>query len=125
MEAVCSEAVAPGMATTGIPVHVAEDADAALACIEEIRERGEAGVLLLEEGLHEELEASGHLPLRGRGDGSTGTRGGEREEVEAAPGRAAPAILPFPGPVWVERPPAEERVLEILRRAVGYRVKLR
>lgn len=125
VEVVCSEAVAPGMATTGIRVHVVEDADAALARIGEIRDRGEAGVVLLEEELHGELEAAGHLPLRGGGDAPAGEADVEREEGEAAAGRAAPAILPFPGPVWAERPPAEEYVLEILRRAVGYRVKLR
>lgn len=125
VEVVCSEAVAPGMATTGIPVHVAGDADAALARIEEIRDRGEAGVVLLEEGLHEVLEASGRIPLRARSDVSTGPGDVAPGEAGSAAGWIGPAILPFPGPVWVERPPAEEYVLEILRRAVGYRVKLR
>ena len=46
--------------------------------------------------------------------------------VEAAHGRpkGLPVVVPFPGPSWRGLAP-EERVLEILRRAIGYRVKLR
>lgn len=102
VEAVCTAAVAPGLETTGIPVHVAGNAEQARERIDEIRGRGSAAVVLVESGLHEELEASGRLPTA-----------------------SDPVLLRFPGPIWAERPPAEEYVLELLRRAVGYRVKLR
>lgn len=105
VEAVCPEAVVPALRATGIPVHRAASADEALAQIEEIAGRGEAGVILLESGLHDELEAAGRLPGPGRLGGA--------------------AVLRFPGPEWIERPPAEEYILELLRRAVGYRVRLR
>lgn len=36
-----------------------------------------------------------------------------------------PLLVPFPGPAWREGPPPEVYLLELLRRAVGYRVKLR
>jgi hypothetical protein len=34
-------------------------------------------------------------------------------------------VVPFPGPAWEKLAPAEERVIELLRRAIGYRVRLR
>lgn len=37
--------------------------------------------------------------------------------------RALPAIVPFPGPTWRREAPAEHYIIEILRQAVGYRVK--
>jgi len=46
-----------------------------------------------------------------------------RREVERRP---VPIIVPVPTPAWGERPAdAEELILELLRRAIGYRVKLR
>lgn len=105
VEAVCTEAVAPALRATGLPVQVAGSADEAAERIREIAVRGEVGVVLLESPLHDELEENGRLPAMVRQQGT--------------------AILRFPGPVWLERPPEEEYLLELLRRAVGYRVKLR
>lgn len=105
VEAVCTEAVAPALRAAGIPVRMAGSAEEAVERIQEIAGRGEVGIVLLESGLHDELEAEGRLPGGGRLQGA--------------------AVLRFPGPVWVERPPEEEYILELLRRAVGYRVKLR
>jgi hypothetical protein len=34
-------------------------------------------------------------------------------------------VVPFPGPTWVVRPPAEEYIVELLRQAIGYRVRIR
>lgn len=98
VEAVCTSAVAPGLEATGLPVHRVDTAEEALARIGELRSGGEGGVVLLEADLHDELERAGRLP---------------------------PAVLRLPGPAWAERPAAEEYILELLRRAVGYRVKLR
>ena len=49
------------------------------------------------------------------------------EDVRELAGRAPlPIIVPIPPPSWdAGRPPAEWMVLDILRRAVGYRVRLR
>jgi vacuolar-type H+-ATPase subunit F/Vma7 len=39
--------------------------------------------------------------------------------------REQPIVVPFPSPAWVAAPSAEAAlILEILRRAVGYRVRL-
>lgn len=39
--------------------------------------------------------------------------------------RATPLIVPFEGPAWVAEPEREmEIILDILRRAIGYRVRL-
>ena len=39
--------------------------------------------------------------------------------------RPAPIVVPFPGPTWdVRGPAADVVVLDILRRAIGYRVRL-
>jgi hypothetical protein len=34
-------------------------------------------------------------------------------------------VVPFPGPHWDERSSAEQYVVEILRRAIGYHVRMR
>jgi len=88
-----------GLATEEVPAEV--DPRAAL---EPILARGEAGVLLLEEELFDALPDDLRLMV----DRST-----------------HPVVIPFPGPVWVAVPSAEERVVELLRRAIGYRVRLR
>lgn len=37
---------------------------------------------------------------------------------------ALPVIIPVPGPQWTEESKAQEYIVEILRRAIGYRVRL-
>jgi vacuolar-type H+-ATPase subunit F/Vma7 len=63
----------------------------------------EVGVVLIEEDLHAALPA----PLR-------------RELAR----RVLPLIVPFPAPRWAEMPEAEAFVAELLRQAIGYRVRL-
>lgn len=68
-------------------------------------DRRDIGVLLVEQGL-----------LEGLADA----------ERQALMRRPTPVVVPFPGPAWGERAsPAEGYVLELLRRAIGYRVRLR
>jgi vacuolar-type H+-ATPase subunit F/Vma7 len=64
----------------------------------------EVGVVLVEEDLFEALPEELHRSL-------------ERQPL--------PIVVPFPGPTWVKRPPPEAYVVELLRRAIGYRVRLR
>jgi vacuolar-type H+-ATPase subunit F/Vma7 len=46
-----------------------------------------------------------------------------RREVER---RAVPIVVPVPAPEWeAGRGAAEDIILELLRRAIGYRVRLR
>jgi vacuolar-type H+-ATPase subunit F/Vma7 len=94
-----------GFALAGIPTHeVLSARDGALALVD-IASRDDIGVLLVEQSV---LDA---LP-------QAVSRGLMR--------RPAPMIVPFPGPSWADRgAPPESGVLELLQRAIGYRVRLR
>jgi len=37
---------------------------------------------------------------------------------------AMPVVIPVPGPDWTEESSAHEYIVDILRRAIGYRVRL-
>ncbi len=100
----CTPPVAPGFRLAGLePVEAlpGEDGTARLA---RLRERPEVGVILIEQSLYEGLPEPALRAL-------------ERE--------ARPLVVPFPGPVWAPPPSPEDYVVELLRRAIGYRVKLR
>lgn len=100
---ICRPGSAPGFALLGLmPLPVVEGA-AVEDAVEPALARADTGVLLIEESVYDALPSD----LRTRVDKS-----------------ARPVVVPFPGPVWLEAAPAEERVVELLRRAIGYRVKL-
>ncbi|HEU4563171.1 MAG TPA: V-type ATP synthase subunit F [Gemmatimonadaceae bacterium] len=96
--------LAAGFRLAGLRVEeVATPAEGA-ARIEALAARPDAGILLVEEEL---LRA---LP---------------RAVREALARRQTPIIVPVPRPSWAERPAAAEAyILEILQRAIGYRVRL-
>ena len=99
---VCRPAVGPGFGLAGLeydPVDAAEPPEAWWP-----RLAGQPEVVLLQDDIYETLPAE----LRARLDRS-----------------ARPLVVPFPGPAWQVRATAEERVIELLRRAIGYRVRLR
>ena len=98
----CRPAVAPGFRLAGIATLAAAGAEEATAALARLRADPSVGVVLIEDALHAELAAA------------------DREA------EGLPALVPFPGPAWAgPEDAAEARVLEILRRAIGYRVKLR
>ena len=99
----CAPPVAPGFELAGLAPRVAEPAGAD-AALEELAAEPNAGVILVQSDLY---------------DAATGPvmRRLEREAI--------PVLLPFPGPQWKARPSPEEYVVELLRRAIGYRVRLR
>lgn len=98
-------AACAGFALAGISVVEASSARDAAAVIAPLLDRRDIGVLLVDQGL-----------LDGLGDA----------ERQALMRRPMPVIVPFPSPAWGERAsPAETYVLELLRRAIGYRVRLR
>jgi V/A-type H+-transporting ATPase subunit F len=102
---VARPASAAGFALAGIPVTEVGDARAGAASITALLDRSDIGVLLVEQELLDALNE------------------GERHEVMDRP---SPIVVPFPSPSWGERTsPAEAYVLELLRRAIGYRVRLR
>jgi len=101
---VCRPVLVPGFALAGVTAHPAATRDDAESVIAALRERGNVGVVLLDEAIYDAMPDE----TRARLDRS-----------------AAPVVVPFPGPAWVEAVSAEARVVELLRRAIGYRVRLR
>jgi vacuolar-type H+-ATPase subunit F/Vma7 len=97
-------ATAPALAPTGLPVLEAESGAAAAARLSKLADAPDAGVVLVEEALYESLP---------------------EETRRAIASRPLPMVVPFPGPVWATRPPAEAYVVELLRQAIGYRVRIR
>jgi V/A-type H+-transporting ATPase subunit F len=100
---VCRPVTAPGFALAGLPVDaVAEGSDAA-AVLAPLLVRPEVGAVLLEESIYESLPPD------------------LKRRVDRSP---RPVVVPFPGPAWRGAGSAEARVVELLRRAIGYRVRL-
>lgn len=100
----CSPAVAAGFALASLATVLAETGEEAAGKLDELRRRAEVGVVLIEEALYEAMP---------------------EETLRSLSATPVPMVVPFPGPVWKERPPAEAYIVELLRRAIGYRVRLR
>jgi vacuolar-type H+-ATPase subunit F/Vma7 len=97
--------IATGFALAGIDAVETDGGDALLAELGKDRLGADTGVILVQEELLETL------PPAVRGD------------LERQP---FPVLVPFPGPRWAALPSAAESyVLQILQRAIGYRVRLR
>ena len=94
---VCRPEVAVGFRLAGVGVHDARDAAEASAVIARLQH---AGVVLLQERLVPEHAGTPDRP------------------------RSLPVVVPFPDPGHAEGA-AHDHVVEILRRAIGYRVRLR
>ena len=87
----------------GVPVFEATSgADAALQ-IEHLAETEGAGIVLIDEPLYEDLPEE------------------VRRDLRRSP---LPVVIPVPGPDWTTETTAHEYIVEILRRAIGYRVRL-
>jgi vacuolar-type H+-ATPase subunit F/Vma7 len=100
----CRPATAAGFALAGLVAETAEDDTTVDATLRSLLQRRELGVVLLEEPLYTALAPD------------------VRAQVDKV---AQPVVVPFPGPAWRAAPSAEEQVVELLRRAIGYRVRLR
>ena len=101
---VCRPALAPGFALACLAADAVSAGESAEPVLFALGKRPDVGVLLLEEEILDGLAPDFRARL-------------ERSSI--------PVLIPFPGPAWGARPSAEERVVELLRRAIGYRVKLR
>ena len=99
----CREELASGFRLTGLPV-VTADASTVEERVLKLANTSGVGVLLIDDELHR------LLPLA---------------LIHRLDRRATPIIAPFPSPNWDRRRLAEEYVLEILRQAIGYRVRPR
>ena len=101
---VCAPAQAAGFCLAGLQVDVAPDMPRALEVLRTLCADVNVGVVLVDQTLHAALPVDFRRRL-------------ERQ--------ARPMVTPFPAPVWNETAAAEEYVLEILRQAIGYRVRPR
>ena len=99
-----SEVACTGFALAGLTTHEVATPREAMLVLNQLVRREDIGVLLVEQAV---LTALGAVD--------------ERELTR----RPAPIIVPFPSPTWREREEAPESlVLELLQRAIGYRVRL-
>ena len=100
---IASPGLSAGFALAGVPVYEAAHGDAAARQIARVVDEVNAGVVMIDEPLYRELP----------------------EELRRALQRAGlPVEIPVPGPAWTTESSAHEYIVEILRRAIGYRVKL-
>ncbi len=101
----CRPPAAAGFALAGLePVEAQDGAEATRSLSALVADTGLA-ILLVESGLYESLDEE------------------TRHRIST---RVSPLVIPFPGPSWVERATASEAyVVELLRQAIGYQVRLR
>lgn len=105
IRAICTHETALGFALSGIaPLEAQTGAEAAqvLDALATMPSRG--GVVFIESTLYAALPASARRQIRREG---------------------LPILMPFPSPAEGRGVPPEQELLEVLRRAVGYRVRLR
>lgn len=104
LRVLCGPGLRDGFALAGVPSLAASDASEAAHLLERLAASPDVGVVLIEEHLYEGLP----------------------EELRRTLERSAlPVVIPFPGPRREEAPDAAARLVELLRRAIGYRVRLR
>jgi vacuolar-type H+-ATPase subunit F/Vma7 len=96
--------MATGFELAGLPVICVNDAAAAAQAVTRCASDTNVGIILVDEMLYSALP---------------------REFLARHDRQAVPMIAPLPGPRWDERGQAEAYVLEILRQAIGYRVRPR
>jgi len=100
---IASPGLSAGFALAGIPVFQAVDGDDAAHQIQRAVDEARAGVVIIDEPLYRELSEDLRRIL-------------ERSTL--------PLVIPVPGPDWTAKSSAHEYIVEILRRAIGYRVRL-
>ena len=100
---VCRPEIAAGVELAGLRVDAAVDDATTRARLAALAADPGVGIVLVDEGLYRELPA---------------------DFVQRLECQSRPLVAPFPGPRFAAPEAAEEAVLEILRRAIGYRVRL-
>ena len=98
-------AACAGFALAGLNTAEATDATHGAELVMALADRPDAGVLLVEQDLFDAISEA------------------DRRTISR---RAIPIVVPFPNPSWEAHPPAPESfVLDLLQRAIGYRVRLK
>lgn len=105
LQVICSAPVAAGFRLAGIPVLEVADPAVGVDAVRQRLHRGGEEVLLVEQSVYDAL---------GEADGRALAR------------RPLPLVVPFPGPRWSPAPAtsSESFIAELLRQAIGYRVRL-
>jgi len=103
LRVVCRPPLADGFGLAGVQVLPAVDAIEVETLLTGLMARSDVGVVLVEESLFAGLPEA------------------RRRSLEQ---RAVPVVIPFPGPRGEGTPPADRRLVELLQRAIGYRVRL-
>jgi len=101
---VCRPAIATGFELAGLRVIRAADGMAAADMLRGLLADAHSGVVLVDEGLYRVLP---------------------HDLLSRFERQALPVLAPIPVPTWDARGTAEGYVLEILRQAIGYRVRPR
>jgi vacuolar-type H+-ATPase subunit F/Vma7 len=96
--------LAAGFELAGLPVSRAEGGAATVEAISRWAEESDVGVVLVDDVLYRSLP---------------------QDFLARLDRRALPIVAPVPAPRWDERSEAEAYILEILRQAIGYRVRPR
>jgi len=100
----CTPGTASGFRLAGFTPIEVENPGAAADRLTRLLENPETGVVLIDQGLLDALPETLHRELRRR---------------------PLPMVVPFPGPQWQPSTElAEGFIAELLRRAIGYRVRL-
>ena len=100
---IASRGLSAGFALACVPVFEARDGADAAKQIERLIDDQDAGVVIIDEPLYRDIP----------------------EEIQRSFQRAAlPVVIPVPGPDWTTETSAHDYIVEILRRAIGYRVRL-
>ena len=97
-------ALAAGFELVGLPVTRVDDARGATEAVRQCASDNDVGIVLVDEALYHALP---------------------RDLLRRLDREAVPMIAPVPAPRWDERSEAEAYVTEILRQAIGYRVRPR
>ncbi|RLB39793.1 MAG: hypothetical protein DRH30_09345 [Deltaproteobacteria bacterium] len=100
---IASPGLSSGFALAGVPVFEATDGIDAARQIDRVVADLNAGVIMIDEPLYDDLPDEA------------------RRDLQRS---ALPVVIPVPGPAWTTESTAHEYIVEILRRAIGYRVKL-
>jgi len=105
LRVLCRPEVAAGFALAGLRPDETPTPESGVAGVRDALSQPDVGVVLVEEALYDALP----------------------EELRRQVGRRPlPMLVPFPGPAWAERAEeAEAYIVELLRRVIGYRVKLK
>lgn len=94
-----------GFAAAGLPTTVVASDSTGLSIIQDLIEEPDAGVILVAQELYDAIAPALERWLARK---------------------PLPMVVPIPNPKWVDRAEsAEGHIVELLRRAIGYRVRVR